>query len=75
VARVDQVNAFGSAAVVDREQMPARKREELGDAVRLEAARDQETAVGLLGGGLGLGFRRGLLDLVLGRDGDTLTRE
>ena len=38
VAHVDDVDALVAAAVVDREQVPAREREQLRHAVRLEAA-------------------------------------
>jgi hypothetical protein len=47
VADVDEVDALGAAAVVDREQVAAGEREELRHAVRLEAARDQAAAVQL----------------------------
>ena len=47
VAHVDEVDALGAAAVVDREQVPAREREQLRDAVRLQPARgEQPPAVG-----------------------------
>ena len=39
VAHVDEVDALVAAAVVDREEVPAREREQLGDAVRLQGAR------------------------------------
>ena len=42
---VDDVDALGPAAVVDREQVPAGQREQLADAVGLQAARDQAAAV------------------------------
>ena len=45
VAHVDEVDPLRAAAVVDREQMAAREREQLGDAVRLEAAGDQAPPV------------------------------
>jgi len=41
VANVDDVDALRPAAVVDREQMPTREREELRDAVRLQPAGDE----------------------------------
>ena len=45
VADVDDVDALLAAAVVDREQVAAREREQLRHAVRLEALRDQPAAV------------------------------
>ena len=54
-----------AAAVVDREEVAAGEREELGDAVRLQAPRDQQAAVRLLLLGA-LGAVR-CLGLVLGR--------
>ena len=45
VADVDDVDALLAAAVVDREEVPAREREELGHAVRLQALRHQPAAV------------------------------
>ena len=45
VAHVDDVDPLGPAAVVDREQMAAGQREQLGDAVRLEPRGDQPAAV------------------------------
>ena len=45
VADVDDVDALLAAAVVDREQMTAGEREQLRDAVRLEALRHQAPAV------------------------------
>ena len=54
VAHVDEVDALLAAAVVDREQMPARQREELGHPVRLQALGHQPTPVELRGL-LGLG--------------------
>jgi hypothetical protein len=54
VADVDDVDALGAAAVVDREQVPAGEREQLRDAVGLQAPGDQPAAV--QGGGL-LGFQ------------------
>ena len=66
VADVDDVDALLAAAVVDREQVAAGEREQLRDAVRLEALRHQAAAVqggGLLGLGLGAhGGRVRLLD-------------
>ena len=41
VARVHELDALGAAAVVDREQVPAREGEETAHAVRLQPARDQ----------------------------------
>ena len=52
-----------AAAVVDGEEMAAREREQLGHAVRLQAARDQQPAVRLLR--LGLLVPSGCLRLVL----------
>ena len=49
VAHVDEVDPLRAAAVVDREQVPAGEREQLGHAVRLQAARDQPAAVEGLG--------------------------
>ena len=57
VAHVDEVDALLAAAVVDREQMPAGQREELGHAVRLEALGHQPPPVELRGL-LGLGAHR-----------------
>ena len=45
VAHVDEVDALRPAAVVDREEVPAREREQLRDAVRLQPPRDQPPAV------------------------------
>ena len=45
VARVDDVDPLGAAAVVDREQVPARQREQLAHAVGLQPAGDQPAAV------------------------------
>ena len=59
VAHVDEVDALLAAAVEDREQMAARQREELGDAVRLQALGHQPAAVKLRGL-LGLGAHRPL---------------
>ena len=42
---VDDVDALLAAAVVDREQVAAGQREQLGDAVAGEAAGDQAAAV------------------------------
>ena len=53
VAHVDEVDALLAAAVVDREEVPAGQREELGDAVRLEPLGDQPAAVDLRLFGLG----------------------
>ena len=39
------VDALGAAAVVDREQVPAREREQLGHAVGAQPAGDQPPAV------------------------------
>ena len=47
VARVDEVDALRAAAVVDREQVAAREREQLRHAVRLQALRDEPPAVQL----------------------------
>ena len=57
VAHVDEVDALLAAAVEDREQVPARKREELRHAVRLQALGHQPTPVELRGL-LGLGAHR-----------------
>ena len=54
VAHVDERDALGAAAVVDREQMPARQREQRRHAVRLQAPGDQAPAVQ----GLGLRLHR-----------------
>jgi hypothetical protein len=56
VTHVDDVDALVPAAVVDREQVPARQREQLGHAVRLQPLGDQPSAVQLrtlLGLGIG----------------------
>ena len=45
VAHVDDVDALVAAAVVDREQVAAREREQLAHAVRLQAPGDQPAAV------------------------------
>ena len=45
VADVDEVDALRAAAVVDREQVPARQREQLGHAVGLQPPGDQPPAV------------------------------
>ena len=45
VADVDDVDALLAAAVVDREQVAAREREQLGHAVGLQPAGDQPAAV------------------------------
>ena len=58
VAGVDEVDALLAAAVVDREQVAAREREQLRDAVGLQAPRDQPAAVDL-GGLLRLGAHGG----------------
>ena len=47
VADVDDLDALGAAAVVDREQMPAREREQLADAVGAQSLGDQPPAVEL----------------------------
>jgi hypothetical protein len=56
VADVDDVDALLPAAVVDREEMPAGEREELGDPGGLQAPGDQPAAVDRLA----LSRRRGL---------------
>jgi hypothetical protein len=45
VAHVDDVDALGAAAVVDREQMAAGQREQLAHTVGLQAPRHQPAAV------------------------------
>ena len=45
VAHVDEVDPLLATAVVDREQVPAGEREQLGDAVRLQAPGDQPPSV------------------------------
>jgi len=45
VTYVDDLDPLLAAAVVDREEMPAGEREELADAVRLQAASDQSAAM------------------------------
>ena len=52
VAHVDEVDALRATAVVDGEEVAAREREELGDAVRLQAPGDQQPAMRLLRLGL-----------------------
>ena len=47
VAGVDQLNPLCLAAVVDREQMTAGEREQLGDPVGLQALGDESPAVNL----------------------------
>ena len=47
VADVDQLDSLGAAAVVDREQVAAREREQLLHAVRAQAPGDQPSAVEL----------------------------
>ena len=46
VARVDERDALGAAAVVDREEVPAREREDGVDALRAQPARGEQAAVG-----------------------------
>ena len=50
VADVDDLDALLAAAVVDREQVPAREREQLADAVGAQALGDQPPAVELVCG-------------------------
>jgi hypothetical protein len=45
VADVDEVDALLAATVVDREEVPAREREQLRDAMGLQSLRDEAPAV------------------------------
>ena len=62
------LDPLGPAAVVDREQMPAREREQLGHAVGTQAPRNQPATMEL---GVGVG---GHVDRTLTRAFTTLLR-
>jgi hypothetical protein len=55
VADVDDLDALGAAAVIDREDVAAREREQLADPVRAQALSDQAPAVDFA---FGLGLAR-----------------
>jgi hypothetical protein len=55
VADIDDVDALGATAVVDREQVAAGQREQFADAVRAQALCDQTPAMQARGG---FGLRR-----------------
>ena len=69
VAHVHDLDPLLAAAVVDREQVPARQREQLAHAVRLQPPRDQPPAVEGLGScALSVLIPRDSIRSPLGRD-------